>query len=94
MQPGALRAIDYEIIDKAQGQQIGLRATSLAGKFGTTNELGVVRCVDYQGRRITVVGQAGHVLMLVASGKASDPDGMALKDEMFPVVVNGWLPFH
>ena len=50
-----------------------------------------MRCVDHQGKRITIVGQAGHVLTLVASGKASDPDGMALKDEMFPVVVNGWL---
>jgi hypothetical protein len=81
-------------MDKARAQQIGLRATSLAGKLRATNELGVVRCVDHQGRRITVVGQAGHVLTLVASGKASDPDGMALKDEMFPVVVNGWLASH
>ena len=33
MQPGAIRAIDYEIMDKAQAEQIGLRATSLAGKL-------------------------------------------------------------
>lgn len=51
-----------------------------------------MRCVDHQsGRKVTVIGQAGHVRTLVASGKASDPDGMALKDDPFPVVVNGWL---
>jgi hypothetical protein len=38
-----------------------------------------------------VVGQAGHVRKLLASGEASDPRGMALKEQLFPVVVNGWL---
>lgn len=94
MQPGAIRAIDYEIMDKAQAERIGLRGTSLEGKLRTTSELGVVRCVDHQGRRITVIGHAGHVCTLVASGRASHPDGMALKEEMFPVVVKGWLASH
>lgn len=94
MQPGAIRAIDYEIMDKAQAARIGLRDTSLAGELRAAIELGVLRCVDHQGRKITVVAQAGHVLTLVASGEASDPDGMALKDDMFPVVVDGWLASH
>jgi hypothetical protein len=94
MQPGAIRAIDYEIMDKVQAARIGLKGTSLAGALRATTELGVLRCVDHAGRRITVIGQAGHVLTLVASGKASDPDGMAVKDELFPVVVNGWLTSH
>jgi len=37
------------------------------------------------------VGQAGHVRKLLASGVASDPKGMALAEQLFPVVVNGWL---
>lgn len=82
MRPGAIRAIDYEVVDKVQAARIGLRATT---------EVGMVRCVDHEGRKITVIGQATHVLTLVASGEASDPAGMALKNEMFPVVMNGWL---
>ena len=51
----------------------------------------VLRCVDHEGRRITVIGQVADVVNVVASGEASDPDGITLNDEMFPVVVSGWL---
>jgi hypothetical protein len=91
MQPRAIRAIYSEIMDRAQAARIGLRGTTLQGELRATTELGVLRCVDHKGKRITVIGQADHVLTLVASGRASDSDGMALKDEIFPVVVNGWL---
>ncbi len=94
MRPRAIRAIYYEIMDKAQAELIGLRDTTLAGELRAAIELGVLSCVDHQGRKVTVIGQAGHVRTLVASGKASDPDGMALGDVMFPVVVDGWLATH
>jgi hypothetical protein len=67
---------------------------SLGVRSALEPELGVLRCVDHQGRKIAVIGQAGHVRTLVASCKASDPNGMALKDVMFPVVINGWLASH
>jgi hypothetical protein len=91
VQPGAVRAIEYEIMDKEQAARIGLRATSLAGELQAMPELGVLRCVDHQGKKLTLIGQARHVQNLVASGKASDPSGMTLNEQSFPVVVNGWL---
>ena len=91
MQPGTVRAIEYEIVPKVQASRIGLRGTSLAGELHAVTELGVLRCVDHQGKKLTVVGQAGHVRKLLASGEASDPRGMALEEQLFPVVVNGWL---
>jgi hypothetical protein len=94
MQPGTIRAVTHEIMDKAQAARIGLRGMSLTGGLRTTTELGVLRCVDHQGKKITVIGQARHVLNLVRSGEASDPTGMALREGMFPVVVNGWLASH
>jgi hypothetical protein len=53
--------------------------------------LGVLRCVDHLGKKVTLVGQAVLVQNLVASGKASDPGGMTLSEQSFPVIVNGWL---
>jgi hypothetical protein len=91
VQPGAVRAIEYEIMDMGQAARIGLGGASLAAELRATPELGVLRCVDHQGNKLTLVGQARHIRNLVASGKASDPDGMTLNEKSFPVVVNGWL---
>jgi len=91
VQPGAVRAIEYEIMDKEQAARIGLRGTSLAGELQSMPELGVLRCVDHQGKKVTLVGHAAHVRNLVASGKASDPSGMTPNEQSFRVVVNGWI---
>ena len=92
MQPGAVRAIEYEIMDRKQASRNGLTGASLAAvELQAMPELGVLRCVDHQGQKVTFVGQALHVQKLVASGEASDPSGMTLSEQSFPVVVNGWL---
>ena len=92
MQPGAVRAIEYEIMDKEQATRNGLTGTSLAaGELQTMPELGVLRCVAHQGKKLTLVGQARHVRNLVASGNASDPSGMTVNEQPFPVVVSGWV---
>lgn len=95
MQPGAVRAIEYEIIDKEQATRNGLTSSSLAaGDLQAMPELGVLRCVDHKGKKVTLVGHPILVRDLVASGKASDPGGMTLSDQSFPVVINGWLISH
>jgi hypothetical protein len=91
VQPGTVRAIEYEIVSTGQASRIGLGGTSLAGELHAVSELGVLRCVDHLGKKLTVVGQAGHVRKLLASGEATDPRGMALKEQLFPVAVNGWI---
>ena len=85
MQPGAVRAIEYEIMDKEQATRNGLIGPSLAaGDLQSMPDLGVLRCVDHQGKKVTLVGKALHVRTLVASGKASDPSGMTLSKRRFP----------
>jgi hypothetical protein len=91
MQPGTVRAIEYEIVDKEQIARNGLSGNSLAGQLKASSQLGVLRCVDHQGKKLTFIGHAKHVQNLVASGSASDPCGMALDDRSFPVVIDGWL---
>ena len=91
MQPGAIRAIDYEVMDMAQAARIGLRDTSLTGDLRATTELGVLRCVDHQGRKITVIGQAGHVLTLVASARPATPMAWRSKTRCSPLSsMAGW----
>jgi hypothetical protein len=95
VQPGAVQAIEYEIIDKEQATRNGLTGASLgAGDLHAMPELGVLRCVDHKGEKVTLVGHAVHVRNLVASGKASDPSGISISEESFPVVVNEWLISH
>jgi hypothetical protein len=46
--------------------------------------------VDHQGRKLTVVGDGQKVKTLLANGQASDPDGMSLTSQVFPVILPGW----
>ena len=51
VQPGEVRAIEYEIMDKEQATRNGLTGASLAaGDLQSMPELGVLRCVDHQGK--------------------------------------------
>ena len=63
MQPGAVRAIEYEIMDKEQATRNGLIGPSLAAcDLQSTPDLGVLRCVDHQGKKVTLVGKALHMI--------------------------------
>jgi hypothetical protein len=90
MQPGLVRAIEYEVVPSNRAASIGLVADKVRQEVRAMSELGVLRCVDHQGRKLTVVGDARHVKKVVASGRASDPDGMRLSQQVFPVVMKGW----
>jgi hypothetical protein len=85
-----VRAIEYEIVPKFQIENIGLPSTAV-DRLGTQAHVGVLRCVDDRGDKVTVVGDAGRLRELLSSGEASDPAGMQLAEREFPVVVRGWL---
>lgn len=86
----AVRAIEYEIVPKFQIEMIGLTADAV-DSLGPRSQVGVLRCVDGHGDKVTVMGDAGRLRELLASGEASDPAGMRLAEREFPVVVRGWL---
>ncbi len=89
-QETTVRAIEYEIVPKVQIEKIGLPDAAV-DSLGTRSQVGVLRCVDDRGDKVTVVGDAGRLRELLASGEASDPAGMHLAEREFPVVVRGWL---
>jgi hypothetical protein len=59
--------------------------------LGNSSQVAVLRCVDDHGDRLTAFGDSDHLRRLLDSGEASDPAGMALFRETFPVVLEGWL---
>jgi hypothetical protein len=90
VKPGLVRAVEYEIIASAQATSMGLTLSKLRNELGGLSQLGLFRCVDHQSRKITVIGDARHIKWLIANGQAADPQGLALNQQMFPVMLPGW----
>jgi hypothetical protein len=92
MRPGTVRPIEYEFVPRTEGTGLGLAADTVTNQFDRITEVGVLRCVDERGEKLTAVCDATHLRNLLASGKASEPSGISLPKRAFPVVVYGWLP--
>jgi hypothetical protein len=90
VQPGSIRAVEYEILSSNQAASIGLTPSTLRNELGGLSQLGVLRCVDHQSRKVTVIGDARHVQKLIADGQASNPGGLDLNEQPFPEVMTGW----
>jgi len=86
-----VRAVDYEVVPTDEVTAIGLSPQHVHERLGATAQVGVLRCVDRRGTRLTALADAEHLRQLVKSGVAGDPDGIRLNDRGFPVVVRGWL---
>ena len=89
MQPGSIRAVEYEILSSNQAAGIGSTPRTLTNGLGGLSKLGALRCVDHQSRKITVIGDARHVQKLIANGHAGNPVGLNLNEQPFPVVLTG-----
>jgi len=79
-----VRAVEYEMVDP---DQVG----TIKQHFGNLEEVAVLRCVDRRGVKLTAMGDPVHLRVLLASGQASNRDGMALRRPHWPVVVKGWF---
>lgn len=91
MRPGIVRALEWEILPKQHASCFGLRNTALSGELGNVHNLAVLRCVDHRGKKLTVVASAAHAEGLLGNGRAGARTELNLNDELFPVVINGWL---
>jgi hypothetical protein len=90
MQPGTVRTIEYEIVSRSEAERIGPPVVDAQPQLSTMAQVAVLRCVDDRGQKLTAVGDATQLRSLLASGAASDPSGMALQEQHFPVIVSGW----
>ena len=79
-----VRAVEYEMVDP---EQFG----TIKQRLGNLEEVAVLRCVDRRGVKLTAMGDPAHLRALLATGQASNRDGVALRRTHWPVVVRGWL---
>jgi hypothetical protein len=84
MQPGSIRAVENEILSSNQAASMGLAPSTLRNELGGLSKLGLLRCVDHQSRKLTVIGDARYVQKLIANGQASNPVGLNLNEQPFP----------
>jgi hypothetical protein len=89
--PGVVRAIEWEMVPR-----IGLPASDLEtrppeGELSAASELGILRSVGPSGQELTVVGVAAHVRTMLTSDVAGQLDMLDLHEELFRLLVNGWL---
>jgi hypothetical protein len=86
MHPRVVRAVEYELVPRSQATRIGLTPDINVG-----TDVAVLRCVDDRGEKLTTFCDAQHMRTLVRSGQASEPGGMALSHQEFPIVLKGWI---
>lgn len=92
MEPGTCRAIEYEIWPRQRTARMRSVGRQVEESFANSADIAVLKCVDDQGRKLTLFDDAEHFQRLLASGEARDPKGMKLSESSFPVVLSGWLP--
>jgi len=74
VQPGAIRPIEYEIVSRGQAASAGLTSEAVTAFVSTMSHVAVLLCVDDRGRKLTAVGEAGHLRALLVSGEAGEPE--------------------
>lgn len=87
---GGIRIIEYEVVPWSDLDRMGDLATLLKKVMQIGSTVGILRAVTEDDERVTFVGNAGVTERLVSSGAASDPTGVAIPKDEFPVVLTGW----
>jgi hypothetical protein len=86
-----VRAIEYEIVSASRVARVRMAHTAITEFLGDVTQVAMVRCVDSRGSKLTAFGDSDQMRRLLASGEASNPAGMVLSQQTFPVVLPGWL---
>jgi hypothetical protein len=87
---GGTRIIEYQIVSWADLSTMGNFSRLVEDAMGTVAEVGILRCVTQDGRRLTFVGEAAATEELVKSGAASNPEGISIAKKPFPIMLAGW----
>jgi hypothetical protein len=87
---GKARIIEYEIRAPSESKWLNSLADPLRRRLGRLPEVGILRCVSEDGEAITLVGDAEYTRTILTNGVASDPSGVELPKEKFPVSLDGW----
>jgi hypothetical protein len=90
VRPGWVRPVDYEVVELGEAARMGVPVGELSNTLSPGSQVCVVRCVDFEGAKVTYLGDAKHFRKLLTSGLASDPRGLSLAKLAFPIAMPGW----
>lgn len=88
--PDRTRIIEYEIVTWTDSGAAMVGGALSRGSCLSGPEVAVLRCVQPDGTKVTLVGEAGYARHLLANGEASDPAGVSLPHDKFPIIQRGW----
>jgi hypothetical protein len=86
----SVRIIEYEVVYWSDLDVMGDLPTLLADSMTIGSSVGFLRCVTRDGRKVTFAGNAQATKLLISSGAASQPSGVAIPKKDFPVMLEGW----
>jgi hypothetical protein len=87
---GGARIIEYEIVDWDELAKMGDLPILLGETMRAGSPVGILRCVTTRRRKATFAGDAAAARKLIASGAASNPRGVLISKQEFPVMLVGW----
>jgi hypothetical protein len=88
--PNKIRVIEYEILKWEEFALMETIAEAVRETLGEGSDVGILRCTAPEAAKITFVGTASATRDLIASGRASWPDGLMIPKADFPVMLVGW----
>jgi hypothetical protein len=69
---------------------MGDLVTLVSASMGVVNQVGIIRCVVENGRRVTFIGDAQATSKLVKIDGAGTSSGVNVAKKDFPVMLEGW----
>jgi hypothetical protein len=87
---GSVRIIEYEVVYASDLDGMGDLSKLLSDSMAIGSSVGLLRCVTDDGRKVTFAGDADATKLLITSGAASRPSGLAIPKKDFPVMLEGW----
>jgi len=85
-----VRIIEYQVISPLESAELGLPVGEPNQDLRKFAQVGVLRCVNRRGEKLTLVGDGSYAQRLVDTGAAADPAGVRLPTSKFPITRDGW----
>jgi len=85
-----VRIIEYQILSLADFAELGFLAEQPKPEVCWSAQVGVLRCVNRRGEKVTLVGDGSYTRRLLETGAAADPAGVRLPASKFPIKKDGW----
>jgi hypothetical protein len=86
-----IRVIEYEFLYWEELELTDAVVQMVEDRLGRMTEVGVLRCTDRAGAKVTIIGGVEACRGLISNENAGRPGGVPIAKSAFPVIIDGWL---